>query len=838
MTLEEIIHRSGNLPAFHIVDAVNQSLSEHDSLVVTAPPGAGKSTLLPLTILLGMKSPGKVLMLEPRRIAAKQIAERMAHILGEPVGQSVGYRIRFDSKVSSNTRIEVLTEGILSRMLIDDATLDGVSVVIFDEFHERSINSDLALALTRQAQQLIRPDLKIVIMSATIDTSLICQTLQAPLIESEGKMFPVTIHHSEEDLDRYQCAPTVSAAILKAYREHEGSILAFLPGQGEIEKCQELLSSSLPHVYPLYGNLSPELQQQAIAPSATGERKVVLATPIAETSLTIEGVRIVIDSGLCRRLVYDNRTGLSHLETVRISMDMATQRSGRAGRLTEGVCFRLWTLASEHQMEEQRKAEIEEADLAPTLLSIYAFGENDISSLPWLTPPPTGNVIQAQQLLESLGAIHQNAITPLGKKMAQLPCHPRISRMILSAKNPAQKSLACDIAALLEEKDPMNEMGESDMSIRLSTLHLLRKKKALGKWTRIAKIAQEYHKMVRIEEDNEDVIPEEVGLLVAYAYPERIGMSIDNLGNFKLASGDKVQIDSTDTMSAYKWIAIASLFTGAATSFSRSGRVFLAAPLNIESLEQDDAENLITEREHLTWDSKQGAVVMQRERRIGKLIISSKPIHAASPKEMVRIVCEAIKKEGLSMLDWNDHVQQLQRRVAQVALWHPELGIPDISTSTLMNTAKEWLPFYLEQGEKVKSSIAELKKINLQEVLWALIPYELQLEIDRLAPTHIQVPTGSRIRVDYRLGAEVPVLSVRLQECFGLAETPCVNGGKQAVLMELLSPGFKPVQLTQDLSSFWHGTYFEVRKELKRRYPKHYWPENPWEAEAVRGVKR
>lgn len=838
MTLEEIIHRSGNLPASHIADTVNEHLKEHKSLIVTAPPGAGKSTLLPLTILSGMKSSGKVLMLEPRRIAAKQIAERMAHILDEPIGQTVGYRVRFDSKISPSTRIEVLTEGVLSRMLIDDATLDGVSVVIFDEFHERSINSDLALALTRQAQQIIRPDLKIVVMSATIDATHICQSLQAPLIESEGKMYPVTIYHNENDLDRYQCVQTVSVAILKAYREHDGSILAFLPGQGEIEKCLELLKPSIPHVYPLYGNLAPELQQQAIVPSATGERKVVLATPIAETSLTIEGVRIVIDSGLCRRLVYDNRTGLTHLETVRISMDMAKQRSGRAGRLTEGICYRLWTLATEHQMAEQRKAEIEEADLAPMLLSIYAFGENNVASLPWLIPPPTNNVIKAKLLLESLGAIHQNAITPLGKKMAQLPCHPRISRMILSSKNPAQKSLACDIAALLEEKDPMTDMGNSDMSTRISTLRLLRKKKTLGKWIRMSKIAREYHKIAKIEENNTAPVPEEIGLLVAYAYPERIGMSIDNLGNFKLASGDNVMINTSDMVSAHKWISVASLFTGTSNSLAHPGRVFLAAPLNIKGLEQDDAEGLITECDHLTWDSKLGLVVMQRERRIGKLIISSKPLHNANPKEIVRIVCEAIQKEGLSILDWNEHVQQLQRRVAQVALWHPELGIPDISTPTLMSTAQEWLPFYLEQGERIKSSTAELKKINLQEVLWALIPYELQQKIEKLAPTHIQVPTGSRIRVDYRVGAEAPILSVRLQECFGLAETPKVNGGKQPVLMELLSPGFKPVQLTQDLSSFWHRTYFDVRKEMKRRYPKHYWPENPWEAEAVRGVKR
>ena len=846
MTINDIIRRAGQLPASQIVLPVNEKLEDHNTLVITAPPGAGKSTLLPLTIHAARPG-GRILMLEPRRLAARQIAERMASTLGEPVGKTVGYRVRFESKVSADTRIEVLTEGILTRMLVDDATLEGVDAVIFDEFHERSIHSDLALALARQSQQIIRPDLKIIIMSATIETDEICQSLHAPLIESKGRMFPVKVTHAAEDTAVREMPRAAAQAIVKAHREEEGDILVFLPGQGEIEKCQELLGSSLAptSVYPLYGNLAPELQRRAIAPSQPGERKVVLATPIAETSLTIEGVRIVIDSGLCRSQVFDIRTGMNHLETVRISMDMATQRTGRAGRVAEGCCHRLWTLASEHHMETQRKPEIAEADLAPMVLSVAAFGESDTESLPWLTPPPAGNMMKARQLLQTLGALDgQGIITLLGRRMAALPCHPRISRMIISAKGDKQQGLACDIAALLEEKDPMADSHDSDMTLRISALRAHRRKGSLARWARIARIAQEYRRLVfkgmkHEKDENEDIAPEEVGGLVAHAYPERIAKAADDIGHFRLASGGQVQVDHSDILSARKWLAIASLYTT-----GRSGRIFLAAPVDIDNLDEtgNDAERqtgrLTTVCENVSWDSKQGCVVMQKERRIGLLVVSSKPIHDADKQQVKHIVCEAVKKDGLSMLDWNENVQRLQQRVGIVAAWHPELGLPDLSTQHLMDTACDWLPFYLEQDRHIRSNVAELKKIRLEEVLWALLTYEQQQAVDRLAPTHIEVPTGSRIRVDYRPGAAAPVLSVRLQECFGLLQTPCVNNGRQPVLMELLSPGFKPVQLTQDLHSFWQGTYFEVRKEMKRRYPKHYWPENPLEAEAVRGTRR
>ena len=887
---QDITRQWASLPASQIAVGVNEALHTNSSLVVTAPPGAGKSTLLPLTILSSLSEGEKILMLEPRRLAARQIAERMAQMLGEHVGETVGYRVRFESRVSKRTRIEVLTEGILTRMIVDDATLDGVSVVIFDEFHERSINSDLALALTRQAQQIIRPDLKVVIMSATIDACGICAALKAPLIESEGRMFPVELHYADKDTDPRDIAAAAASTTIEAYKKYEGDILVFLPGQAEIERCYELLSKSQHftaspsqpintsthqhlntttpqpittspshhlNIHPLYGNLSPEDQRRAIAPSAPRERKIVIATPIAETSITIEGVRVVIDAGLCRQVAFDARTGLSHLETVRISMDMATQRMGRAGRVAEGVCYRLWTKASEHLMAEQRKPEIEEADLAPMVLDTAAFGESDAEALPWLTMPPRAGVFKAKELLTALGAIDENGnITSIGKRMATLPCHPRIARMILATTNLTTStpqgvhlsqvhqqhlttstshhnntSLACDIAALLEEKDPLSESGGTDLTLRLSALRAVRRKKQLGKWQRIAKIAAEYRRMAHTDEDNRDTAPMEVGLLVAYAYPERIAHSTNSIGGYRLASGANVQLDAADQQSAHSWLAIASLYSAPGTT----GRVFLAAPIAPDDLEKE----FVKEVDNIAWDTKQGCVVMQREQRIGKLMLSQKPIHDADKEQVKSIVCEAMKKDGLTMMAWSEKaVEQVQRRVAQVAAWHPEMALPDVSTEHLLSTAAQWLPFYLEEGGRVKTSVQELRKLNLANIIWNILPYEAQLEVDRLAPTHIEVPTGSHIRIDYRSGAEAPVLSVRLQECFGMERTPCVDDGRQPLLMELLSPGFKPVQLTQDLASFWQGTYFEVRKELRRRYPKHYWPENPLEAEAVRGVKR
>ncbi len=833
--LASILRQYAAMPAASIAQRVNDALATNNTVVVTAPPGAGKSTLLPLTMLSGIEGCGKILMLEPRRLAARQVACRMAEMLHEPVGRTVGYRVRFDSCASANTRIEVLTEGILTRMIVDDATLDGVDIVVFDEFHERSINSDLALAFARQTQRLIRPDLKIVVMSATIDTADICKALGAPAIESAGRMFDVQTVYAETDLQRTDIAHSVAVAISRAHAEHGGDILAFLPGQGEIERCAQLLADSLAPtaVMPLYGNLPPEKQRQAIMPSRHGCRKVVLATPVAETSLTIEGVRVVVDSGLCRKPVFDPHTSLSSLATVGISRDMATQRRGRAGRVSDGICYRLWTLATDHRMDEKRVPEILEADLAPMLLDILAFGETDIYNLPWLTLPPKANVQKAHNLLVSLGAVGTDGrITAFGKRLATMPCHPRIARMILEADDDALKCLACDIAALVEEKDPMADNADSDMLLRIASLRSGRMRRSLGRWTRIEQIAHDYRRMAHVEVDNSAVSAYDIGKLVAYAWPERVAQASDTAGLYRLSGGGDVRVAPDDSASAYQWIAVASLNMSA-----NGGRVFLSAPIDIGSIVQSGSP-IVGEYDNVSWESKSGRVVQRHEWRIGRLVADSKPMQNADKNMVAAIVCDAVKKNGVSLLDWNDAVERLQSRVATVAEWHPELEIPDLSTPTLLASADSWLPLYLESNGRMATDTQTLKKINMEEVVWALVPYDLQQTINRIAPTHIKVPTGSNIRIDYRKGASAPVVSVRLQECFGMEQTPSVDDGRCRLLLELLSPGFKPVQLTQDLESFWHSTYFDVRKELKRRYPKHYWPENPMEAEAVKGTRR
>ena len=805
---------------------VNDVLSERGRAVVTAPPGAGKSTLLPLTILESVS--GKVLMLEPRRVAARQIAERMAWMIGEPVGKTVGYRMRFEHKVSADTRVEVLTEGVLVRRLVDDPGLDGVSIVIFDEFHERSITTDVELALTREAQQVLRPDLKILLMSATIDTEALCRELDAPLVESKGKMFPVEVLRGKEEAKPENAAELVAQSVRLAHRDNEGDILAFLPGEADIRRCAELLGTALAptQVYPLYGMLSAADQRRAIAPSAAGERKVVLATPIAETSITIEGVRVVVDSGLCRKPVFDPQRGLSRLETVRISQDMAVQRTGRAGRVAPGVCYRLWSLATEQRMASIRVPEILEADLAPTVLDIAAWGESHPERLPWLTPPPAYSLSQARQLLQSLDAVDDSGrITPHGRKLAALPCHPRVAQMLLKADTPERKALAADLAALLEEKDPL-DTAEAGAYLRLKALRDARSSRREGRWSRIARIAEQYRNMVRVPEDNGDPDPFEAGALLAAAYPERIAKAWkDGVGRFCLAGGDLAAVDPSDSLGASEWLAVGSLNAAP----GGVGRIFLAAPLGAS-----DLKPYIRRRDVIAWDSRQGSVVARRESRVGQLPVGTQPLPDVPREEIDRVICEAARKEGMSMLDFSEDVQNLQRRVAAVAAWRPELELPDLSTETVLERASEWLPPFLGKA----STVAELKRIDLCAALWAILTYSQQQAVDRLAPSHITVPTGSQIRVEYRQGADAPVVRVRLQECFGLLDTPRVDDGRRPVLMELLSPGFKPVQLTSDLRSFWEGTYYEVRKELKRRYPKHAWPDDPLAADPVRGVRK
>ncbi len=796
------------LPVGEVAAEVNATLRQKPRVVVTAPPGAGKSTLLPLTIMTDTPE-GRILMLEPRRLAARQVAQRMADMIGERVGQTVGYTIRFESRVSAGTRIEVVTEGILQRMLVDDPTLDGISVVIFDEFHERSLYSDIAYALTLEAQRLIRPDLKIVIMSATIDTDYICQRFDAPLIESQGRAYDVEIIRAA-DSDATTCVADTAAAIRRALREQSGDILAFLPGQGEIMKCRDLLAN-LPsdvHIRTLYGMLPFEEQRRTLAPSPADTRKIVLSTPIAETSLTIEGIRTVVDSGFYKGMVFDARSGLSHLETMRISLDMARQRSGRAGRLSEGVCYRMWSNPVELRMKESRVPEIEEADLSSMVLDIAAWGESDVFALPWLTPPPRDKVFKARQLLYSLGAVNDKGeITPHGRKLARIPCHPRIAQMLTVADDNATKALGADIAAILDEKDPINDENDSDITTRIILLREARRRGNGGRFGRIIKIAEQYRRLVSAIEDN--TIPDQtaIGALVALAYPERTALMVADC-RYRLANGDEVRINAEDVLSSKKFLAIASL----------GKRIFLAAPVDETVL-----RNMGTWNEKLHWDNKQGRVVARRELRLGALLLDTAVSDSIDRAQIIEAICAAAVKDGRSMFDFTDDVARLIQRIETVAGWHPELELPDVSVDRLLETSREWLPLYIGEATTVR----ELKRIDICQVIWGLLTYDRQQSVDAIAPSHYRLPNGRNVRLDYRVGADSPVLSARLEDCFGIRETPRVDGGTRPMLMELLSPGYKPVQLTKDIASFWSTTYHEVRKELRRRYPKHPWPENP-----------
>ena len=814
-----------HLPAAEIVSSLNGALKRSGCAVVTAPPGAGKSTLLPLTMLECLEEGQRILMLEPRRVAARQIARRMASMLGESVGRTVGYRVRFESRVSSDTRIEVLTEGVLTRLLCDDPTLEGVGAVIFDEFHERNLQSDVALALLRQTRGILRPELKLVIMSATIDAGAICAALDAPLIESSGKLFEVETSWTENDppeADIPSLCASLSRSILK---EREGDILVFLPSEAMIRRTAELLENAPEGcvVLPLFGMLDAAAQDRAILPDPSGRRKIILATPIAETSLTIEGVRNVIDSGLCRKAVFDPRTGLSRLETVRISRDMADQRRGRAARTGPGRCYRLWCRASEARMEENRTPEILEADLSATLLDIAVWGGCSFEQLPWLDAVPAKHLADARKFLSLIGALDEKGgLSAEGRRIHALPCHPRIARMITCASDGRQRALASDIAALLEERDPLDSaIAGADINERIRALRSGRLTGPLG--ARISTASRHYRKISGAADDFDSPDPYLSGALLAHAYPERI--AFNRHGHFQLSGGEKLRLDPSDPLEAFEYLAVAS----AGIVQGGTGTIFIASPLAPESV-----SDLARERERLGWDPRLGTLLLRCDKCIGSLVISSRPLEGVPREKMLEAVADAAPREGLSMFDFNEKVANLQRRLACAAAWRPETGFPDLSSPELLRRASEWLPAFAPRTLNAQ----ELKKIDLCEVILSLLDYGLRKELDLYAPDFIEVPTGSRIRLEYRQGAEAPVLRVRLQECFGMRRSPSVDGGRRTVLMELLSPGFKAVQLTSDLESFWNGTYFEVRKELRRRYPKHSWPDNPLEAPPVRGVRK
>lgn len=812
-----------DLPVTDIINEVKSHLKNQNTLIVNAPPGAGKSTLLPLTLLDEPWLAGqKIIMLEPRRLAAKTIAMRMADLWGDKVGETIGYRVRFENRVSATTRIEVVTEGILTRMLHTDNALAGVGLVIFDEFHERSIHADVAMALCREAQQILRPDLRMMVMSATLNMPQLTALLKAPVAVSEGRQYPVEVFYVGGQ-DEFLLPEVTARVIIKATKEHEGDVLVFLPGEGEIRKCAELLKRDLKDfaIHPLYGMLPQGEQYLAIVPNKFGKRKVVLATSIAETSLTIEGIKIVVDTGFGRVSRFDPKSGLSRLETVQISKDSADQRAGRAGRLSPGVCYRMWTAATHQRLAEHRTPEIMEADLAALVLDIAQWGITNIEQLTWLSPPPKASVTQALETLTNLNAIENGRITEHGKQLHQLACHPRIAHMLLKAKDDNAVALAADIAAILEERDPLPKDSGIDINLRIEALRRARQNNSLGnKFTRIEKVAESYRRLLNAQPDNGVVDVFETGLLLAYAYPERIAFARPgNNAQFQLANGKYATAGHRDDLAHEPWLAVAHMDTR-----DGLGKIFMASPLNPK-----DLLPMVKEKQIITWDTRRGGLIATKDLRIGSIVLQSKPIPNPDESYLQEAISNAIKTEGEQLLNFDEKMQQLQNRILSLRKWNPNEGWPDVSTTTLLLTNSEWLMPYLNNIKKPD----ELKKIDLHDALLNSLDWNLQQSLNELAPQKINVPSGSAILVEYLPNGETPILSVRLQEVFGLADTPKINGGKISVVMHLLSPGFKPVQVTSDLRSFWNNTYFEVKKELQRRYPKHAWPDEPWEAKAV-----
>ena len=820
------------LPILEIIPELKQKFQVNSTIILQAPPGAGKSTLLPLELLEEEWLKGqKIIMLEPRRLAARAVASRMASLLNQAVGDTVGYRVRFENKISKNTRIEVVTEGILTRMLQHDNSLEGVGLVIFDEFHERSLHGDLALALCRDIQQVLREDLKILIMSATLDGQLLSSLLgNAPIVTSQGRQFPIQYKYLPQENDT-PLPLQMARGIRKALEKEEGDILAFFPGAGEINRTLELLEKELTGVIllPLYGDLPQQKQQEAILPNSSGLRKVVLATSIAETSLTIEGIKIVVDSGTARVPKFDPRTGLTKLETIRVTKDAADQRAGRAGRLGPGVCYRLWSEGAHQHFIAHRTPEILEADLSPTMLELSLWGVNDIRLLTWLTPPSVGSVSQAKELLTVLHAIQNDKITERGKEMLRLPTHPRIAHLLLEGEKLNLLSLATDVAAVLEERDPLPKEVGANLAVRIEVLRKWRDKEYVNAdraaLERIERLAQVWRKNFNLVVENSAPNYEDVGKLIAAAYPDRIARQQEkDLQRFRLANGRIVKINDHDALINEKWLSVAHLDAGA-----NEGRIYLAAPLNVK-----DILHLAQTKEVITWDAQKGILVARIEKRIGEITVETTLLENIPEEARLTILCDVIHKEGLSLFNWTEEILQWQARILNCISWKPEQDWPDVSNEFLNNHPEEWIAPYLTKIRKRE----DFQKIDLREVLFSLLTWEKAQLLDVLAPSKIKVPSGFAIEVNYFSDLSIPVLAVRLQEIFGLLETPTINEGKVKVILHLLSPGYKPVQVTQDLKSFWKNTYPDVRKELRVRYQKHHWPEDPWTAEAVRGVKK
>jgi ATP-dependent helicase HrpB len=884
---------TSGLPIDASLPALRVSLASSSSAVLQAPPGAGKSTVVPLALLAEPWARGKrILMLEPRRLAARAVAQRMSQTLGESVGRTVGYRMRMDTRVSRDTRIEVVTEGVLTRMLQNDPALEGVAAVIFDEFHERSLQADLGLALVLDARENLTPELRVLIMSATLDGQAVARLLgNAPIVTSEGRMYPVESLFAGKGAPPLPGPPfgpggatespekVTAQLVLRALREQAGDVLVFLPGAREIRRVQSLLEGAETNevqvrrgvaaasdraasgpaaarksdpraslrILPLFGELAPEDQDAALTPSTPGTRKVVLATNIAETSLTIQGVRVVVDSGLVRRSMFDPATGMSRLETQRISRASADQRQGRAGRTEPGVCYRAWSEGAHRSLAPFTPPEIVEADLIPLALELASWGTRDPGALRWLDPPPAAMLASARDVLERLGALDPSGrITPHGREMAAIGVHPRFAHMLLRARSLGRLPLAADLAALLGERDLLRgASGTRDADIRtrievmrgegsppgIDRFGLQRARRAAKELLRQVTV---FNSTGRARESTYGA--EDVGVVLAFAYPDRIGRRRPGAdGRFTLANGRGAHFAEPQGLAKQEFIVAVDL-----DDRERDARILLAAPLARSDIEEHMPERL-RRQESVEWSSREQAVIARRTVELDAIVLEEKPLPEIAPEAARAAMLTGVRELGIEALPWTRESRDLQARIEFIRkLQGPggpsgetDSSWPAVSDSDLVVAVETWLAPWLD-GITRKEHLA---RIPLIDVLRSLLTWEQQRELDSLAPTHLQVPSGSQIRVDY-LDQSAPAVSVRLQEVFGLDATPRIGGGRVPVTFKLLSPAQRPVQVTRDLASFWRGSYADVRKDMRGRYPKHYWPENPLEAQPTRGARR
>ena len=870
------------LPINEVIDDICEALNQHDTVVLKAPPGAGKTTVVPLALMMQPWAKSqKILVLEPRRLAAKSAAKRLADILSEPVGKRVGYRMRNESKVSSSTVIEVITEGLLTRLLQDDPALDGIAAIVFDEFHERNLNSDLGLALASQSAELFRENLplKLIVMSATLEGVDFSRALpSAPIIESVGRQYPVELVYGKTQSLNDYLAPPMAQLIQRAVKETSGSILVFLPGQKEINQLKSLLAESewlqaqAIQVLPLYGSLDLEQQWQAIQPlpkNSEFKRKLVLATDIAETSLTIEGVSTVVDSGLCRVAVFDPKTAMTSLQTKRISQASSIQRAGRAGRLEAGYCYRLWGESTQASLAKQATPEILQTDLLDLCLQLSCWGISDLGELNWLDAPPAGQFSQAQDLLQVLGALSENDVgdfvmTAHGMLMNQLPVHPRLAHMLLVAAQLNQLDTqagwinrACAISCLIDERDPLhyyNANLDARVDVLLGDVRVEKKfhtwlrrnqfqmtqlQKKLGQHKSLLKnVSQGFFDKEQLQAIVDLNASEKTAFLLTLAYPDRVAKAMGKSGRYKLSNGQSVRIHSDDELSVQPFLVVANL--GGVTGGLKNSKdilIFSAAVMQEDSFTSIYQQQIIN-KTALYWDDRKNRFIAETQQCFQQLCLQTSPADVISESEKIAALVQVIRSKGLSLLDWTADAQQLRARVQLMfslqqsnALKNNALIWSSFDDDYLLSTCDDWLSHHLS----CIKTLQDFKKINVHKALQALLPWPCMQTLDELLPEKYCVPSGSSIRLDY--SQSPPILAVKLQEMFGEPSTPSVANGALPLLLHLLSPAGKPLQVTQDLAAFWQGSYAEVVKEMKGKYPRHPWPDNPLTFEATRLTK-